>query len=82
MEAELIPEGIKISRKLRFDPSVWLLTIVQKPLLLSLSQKYKRETDRYEQIGNWSDFTYLLDQERMLNVGKKIEHNVVKNVKY
>jgi hypothetical protein len=24
----------------------------------------------------------LLDQERMLNVGKKIEHNVVKNVKY
>jgi hypothetical protein len=30
---------------------------------------------------NWSDFTYLSDQERMLNVRKKIEHNVVMNVK-
>jgi hypothetical protein len=31
---------------------------------------------------NWRDFTYWSDQERMLNVGKKIEHNVVMNVKY
>ena len=32
-------------------------------------------------MSNWSDFTYLSDQERMLNVRKKIEHNVVMNVK-
>jgi len=30
---------------------------------------------------SWRDFTYLSDQERMLNVRKKIEHNVVMNVK-
>jgi hypothetical protein len=69
MEAQVIPEGIKISRKLRSDPSVWLLDRSQ-----CYSQKHKCET-------NWRDFTYLSNHERMLNVSKKIEHNVVMNVK-
>ena len=49
------------------------MVIGQKSLLLSLSQ-----ADRYEATSNWSDFTYLSDRDRMLNVRKKI---VVMNVK-
>jgi hypothetical protein len=59
MEAQLIPEGINISRKLRSDPSVWLLDRSH-----CYSQKHKCET-------NWRDFTYLPNHERMLNVTKK-----------
>jgi len=32
------------------------MVIVQKPLLLSLSQKHKRETDRYEQLERFHIF--------------------------
>jgi len=49
------------------------MVIVQKPLLLSLSQKHKREThDRYEQLERFHIFVY---------VRKITEHNVVMNVK-
>ena len=57
MEAQLIPEGIpdKDTRKLRLR-SVGMV-IGQKPLLLlSLSQKHKCETDRYEQLERFHIF--------------------------
>ena len=40
------------------------MVIVQKPLLLSLSQKHKREPDRYKQLGLFNKFVrYKKDVE-------------------
>ena len=60
MEARSIPEGIKISRKLRFDPSVWLLY----------------GSHCYWAIGVISHICQIETE-----CWKKIEHNVVMNVK-
>jgi len=71
MEAELIPEGIKISRKLRSDPSVWLLDRSHCcwAFLRNANVKLIDTT-------NWRDFTYFSNQERMLNMREK------KNIMY
>jgi hypothetical protein len=51
------------------------MAIVQKPTFLRNTNAKLIDTS------HWSDFTYLSDQETMLNVRKTIEHNVVMNVK-
>ena len=78
MEAQLIPKGIKISRKLRSDPSVWLLDRSHR-LLLSLSQKHKHETDRYDQLEGFHIF--VKSRENVEREQKRAHNDVVLNVK-